>query len=90
MKITVGRLHFSETTTNNMRKKGKPNPDQRFFFLVVSLQAAVGESRHPLVQYATERIIVRVSSRGSRGSGGSSVSRHQLRHLTDSGGASRL
>ncbi|XP_043195479.1 myelin regulatory factor-like isoform X3 [Amphibalanus amphitrite] len=64
VKITVGRLHFSETTTNNMRKKGKPNPDQRFFFLVVSLQAAVGESRHPLVQYATERIIVRASNPG--------------------------
>ncbi len=29
-KITVGRLHFNETTANNMRKKGKPNPDQRF------------------------------------------------------------
>lgn len=28
-KVTVGRLHFSETTANNMRKKGKPNPDQR-------------------------------------------------------------
>ncbi|KAB0389811.1 hypothetical protein E2I00_000547, partial [Balaenoptera physalus] len=27
-KVTVGRLHFSETTANNMRKKGKPNPDQ--------------------------------------------------------------
>lgn len=24
----IGRLHFSETTANNMRKKGKPNPDQ--------------------------------------------------------------
>ena len=30
-KITVGRLHFSETTSNNMRKKGKPNPEQRYF-----------------------------------------------------------
>lgn len=29
-KITLGRLHFSETTANNMRKKGKPNPDQRW------------------------------------------------------------
>ena len=28
-KVTIGRLHFSETTTNNMRKKGLPNPDQR-------------------------------------------------------------
>ncbi|RXM36399.1 Myelin regulatory factor [Acipenser ruthenus] len=38
-KVTVGRLHFSETTSNNMRKKGKPNPDQRYFMLVVALQA---------------------------------------------------
>uniref|UniRef100_A0A4W5K7L2 Myelin regulatory factor n=1 Tax=Hucho hucho TaxID=62062 RepID=A0A4W5K7L2_9TELE len=30
-KVTVGRLHFSETTANNMRKKGKPNPDQRYY-----------------------------------------------------------
>lgn len=29
-RVTLGRLHFSETTANNMRKKGKPNPDQRF------------------------------------------------------------
>ncbi|GAB1295583.1 Myelin regulatory factor-like protein [Apodemus speciosus] len=28
-KVTLGRLHFGETTANNMRKKGKPNPDQR-------------------------------------------------------------
>lgn len=40
-KMTVGRLHFSETTSNNMRKKGKPNPDQRYFYLVVSLCAHV-------------------------------------------------
>lgn len=29
-KVTLGRLHFGETTANNMRKKGKPNPDQRY------------------------------------------------------------
>lgn len=29
-KVTLGRLHFSETTANNMRKKGKPNPEQRY------------------------------------------------------------
>ena len=33
--ITVGRLHFAETTSNNMRKKGKPNPSQKYFQLVV-------------------------------------------------------
>ena len=34
--VTVGRLHFAETTSNNMRKKGKPNPAQKYFQLVVS------------------------------------------------------
>ena len=36
LQVTVGRLHFAETTTNNMRKKGKPNPAQKYFQLVVS------------------------------------------------------
>lgn len=31
----MGRLHFSETTSNNMRKKGKPNPEQRYFQVTV-------------------------------------------------------
>ena len=35
LQITVGRLHFAETTSNNMRKKGKPNPAQKYFQLVV-------------------------------------------------------
>ncbi|XP_050527388.1 myelin regulatory factor-like protein isoform X3 [Daktulosphaira vitifoliae] len=60
-KITVGRLHFSETTCNNMRKKGKPNPDQRYFYLVVGLHAhCIDERDYPIVSYASERIIVRV------------------------------
>ncbi|XP_049616293.1 myelin regulatory factor-like protein isoform X2 [Syngnathus scovelli] len=42
-KVTLGRLHFSETTANNMRKKGRPNPDQRYFRMVVGLYAAVKE-----------------------------------------------
>ena len=35
-KASVGRLHFTETTSNNMRKKSKPNPAQKYFQLVVS------------------------------------------------------
>ena len=63
-KVTVGRLHFSETTTNNMRKKGKPNPDQRYFMLVVSLRAHhAGDSEgHVIAAQVSDRIIVRVSS----------------------------
>ena len=60
-KMTVGRLHFSETTSNNMRKKGRPNPDQRYFMLVVSLHAHSGESDYMIAANVSERIIVRVS-----------------------------
>lgn len=60
-KVTVGRLHFSETTSNNMRKKGKPNPDQRYFYLVVGLHAHCNDSSdYPIVSHSSEKIIVRV------------------------------
>ncbi|XP_042369443.1 myelin regulatory factor-like protein, partial [Plectropomus leopardus] len=59
-KVTLGRLHFSETTSNNMRKKGKPNPDQRYFQMVVGLYAAVGgDEKFLLTALVSERIIVR-------------------------------
>lgn len=59
-KTTVGRLHFSETTSNNMRKKGKPNPDQRYFYLVVSLCVSSGDLSYTVIAHASEKIIVRV------------------------------
>ncbi|KAL3109507.1 hypothetical protein niasHT_016130 [Heterodera trifolii] len=46
---TVARLHFGETTMNNHRKNGKPNPEQKFFLLVFS-------SKHSI----PDRVIVRV------------------------------
>lgn len=61
-KITVGRLHFAETTNNNMRKKGRPNPDQRHFQLVVALKAHSVASEYIIAAYASDRIIVRVRS----------------------------
>lgn len=63
-KVTLGRLHFSETTANNMRKKGKPNPDQRYFQMVVGLYAAVGQETFLLTALVSERIIVRASNPG--------------------------
>lgn len=64
-KITVGRLHFSETTNNNMRKKGRPNPEQRFFQLVVGLHVHTISGNFPVVSHGSEKIIVRASIRVS-------------------------
>ncbi|XP_032894275.1 myelin regulatory factor-like protein [Amblyraja radiata] len=61
-KITLGRLHFGETTANNMRKKGKPNPEQRYFMLVVGLNAISQNQSYLLVADISERIIVRASN----------------------------
>ncbi|XP_076589617.1 myelin regulatory factor isoform X2 [Chaetodon auriga] len=63
-KVTVGRLHFSETTANNMRKKGKPNPDQRYFMLVVALHAQSHSQSYTVAAQVSERIIVRASNPG--------------------------
>lgn len=63
-KTTVGRLHFSETTSNNMRKKGRPNPEQRYFRLVVALHAHTHTGDYPVVVHGSEKIIVRASNPG--------------------------
>jgi hypothetical protein len=63
-KVTVGRLHFSETTSNNMRKKGKPNPEQRYFQLVVGLHAHTTNGNFPVISHASQKIIVRASNPG--------------------------
>ncbi|XP_031330004.1 myelin regulatory factor homolog 1 isoform X2 [Photinus pyralis] len=63
-KVTVGRLHFSETTSNNMRKKGKPNPEQRYFQLVVGLHAHTTHGNFAIVSHASQKIIVRASNPG--------------------------
>uniref|UniRef100_A0A8D0G3C4 Myelin regulatory factor like n=1 Tax=Sphenodon punctatus TaxID=8508 RepID=A0A8D0G3C4_SPHPU len=63
-KVTLARLHFSETTANNMRKKGKPNPDQRYFMLVVGLYAVSQDQSYLMSAHVSERIIVRASNPG--------------------------
>ncbi|XP_045177202.2 myelin regulatory factor-like isoform X3 [Mercenaria mercenaria] len=63
-KLTVGRLHFSETTSNNMRKKGRPNPDQRYFQLVVALHAHSGDNSYLVAGSVSAKIIVRASNPG--------------------------
>ena len=61
-KITLARLHFSETTANNMRKKGKPNQDQRFFSLVISVMANIEGRTVTLCSLQSQRIVVRASN----------------------------
>ena len=62
-KITIGKLHFSETTANNMRKKGKPNPDQRFFCLLVAMQVLTENHNHyTAIIHKSDKIIVRASN----------------------------
>ncbi|EGT59475.1 hypothetical protein CAEBREN_02750 [Caenorhabditis brenneri] len=61
--VTVPRLHFSETTLNNQRKNLRPNPDQKYFNLVVRLFATAIDGTTVLMQaFASERVIVRVSA----------------------------
>ena len=63
-KVTVHRLHFSETTANNQRKNGRPNPDQKYFLLIVKLIARTDGGEDPVVQaYQSEKVIVRVRIR---------------------------
>lgn len=45
-----------------MRKKGRPNPEQRYFQLVVGLHAHTHSGDFPVMSQGSERIIVRVSA----------------------------
>lgn len=60
-KITKMRLHFASTTNNNNRKRNKPNPDQRYFLLIVEIQIITSSGNvYPLCSAVSERVIVRV------------------------------
>lgn len=47
-----------------MRKKGRPNPEQRFFQLVVGLHVHTTSGHFPVASHGSERIIVRASNPG--------------------------
>jgi hypothetical protein len=65
LRTSVCRLHFTETTANNMRKRSKPNPDQRYFAVMASLMAIVdGDTEYPIASVTSDRIIVRASNPG--------------------------
>lgn len=65
-KVCVPRLHFSETTANNQRKNYRPNPEQRYFLLVVRLFASIDDETSVLIQsYGSEKVIVRATNPGS-------------------------
>ncbi|KAH7693476.1 CBR-PQN-47 protein, partial [Aphelenchoides avenae] len=63
-KVTVPRLHFSETTMNNHRKNGRPNPEQKFFLLIVKLIASTPNGPMLVQAYQSDRVIVRASNPG--------------------------
>lgn len=61
-KITKMRLHFAHTTNNNNRKKNKPNPDQRYFLLIVEIKIITKSGKtYSMCASTSERVIVRVS-----------------------------
>ncbi|VDO88456.1 unnamed protein product [Heligmosomoides polygyrus] len=64
-KVTVPRLHFSETTLNNQRKNNRPNPDQKYFLLVVRLLACTDEGVALIQAQQSEKVIVRATNPGS-------------------------
>ncbi|EDQ92338.1 uncharacterized protein MONBRDRAFT_13645 [Monosiga brevicollis MX1] len=64
VKATIGRLHFAETTANNMRKKGRTNPDQRYFNLIVTVAAEAGGQLYAIASHRSQNIIVRASNPG--------------------------
>lgn len=47
-----------------MRKKGRPNPEQRYFQLIVGLHAHTHSGHFPIISHGSERIIVRASNPG--------------------------
>uniref|UniRef100_A0A1I8IQ58 NDT80 domain-containing protein n=1 Tax=Macrostomum lignano TaxID=282301 RepID=A0A1I8IQ58_9PLAT len=64
VRVVAQRLHFASTTLNNQRKRGDLHPDQRFFQLVLALEALTETSVAPVQRYISRFIIVRASNPG--------------------------
>ena len=59
----VTRLHFCQPTSNNMRRKGLPNPDQRFFSLIAAIMVKTEDGKsHCIASKRTPGLIVRASN----------------------------
>lgn len=68
------RLHFSETTNFNQRKNGKPNPDQKYFYLIAALEAITHRDEvYDVIKMASEKVIVRASNPGQFDNGESDI-----------------
>ncbi|CAI4232172.1 unnamed protein product [Auanema sp. JU1783] len=65
-KVTVPRLHYQDTTMNNQRKGNRPNPEQKYFLLVIRLVAQTEDGQIHIIQsYQSEKVIVRATNPGS-------------------------
>lgn len=60
----ISTLTFIETTLQNHRKNGRPNPDQKYFFLIVKLLAETPNGLVVVQSYASDKVIVRASNPG--------------------------
>ena len=60
---TVTRLHFCQPTSNNMRRKGMPNPDQRYFSLIAAITVKTENGMsYCIASKRTPGLIVRASN----------------------------
>lgn len=60
---TVTRLHFCQPTSNNMRRKGMPNPDQRYFSLIAAIMVKTENGMsYCVASKRTPGLIVRASN----------------------------
>ncbi|KAF2070906.1 hypothetical protein CYY_007772 [Polysphondylium violaceum] len=57
--VTISRLHFRKATANNARKQKKPNPQQEFFHLVLTITARCQNKDYCIYSIISDPLIVR-------------------------------